>query len=209
MPTMPKSLLWSRTDTAGAEHVRYSDGQGLTAYGTQVAVDPIPFTCRYQLATDHDWASLRLEVEAEGAGWWRSVRLERAVDRWRVTAAEQGDLDAALTAGGHPGVGLPGADDAGRLADALDVDLGGSPLFNTLPVRRLGLAATPTDTAHRVTVAWVLVPSLAVLPVEQVYTGLGPGRVRFTSDTFTADIDVDADGFVVRYPGLAERIDPR
>ena len=38
---------------------------------------------------------------------------------------------------------------------------------------------------------------------------LGPGRVRFASGTFTADIDLDDSGYVVRYPGLAERIDPR
>ncbi|MEV1146351.1 putative glycolipid-binding domain-containing protein [Micromonospora sp. NPDC049799] len=205
MPTMPKSFLWTRTDTAGAEHVLVDDRQGLTARGTQVAVDPVPYTCRYQLTTDPDWATTRLGVEVEGAGWLRSVRLERAADRWRVTTAEQGDLDAALAAAGHPPVGLPGTDDPDRLADARDADLGGSPLFNTLPVRRLRLADEPADTAHRIMVAWVLVPSLVVVAAEQVYSGKGPGRIRFASDTFAADIDVDADGYVRHYPGLAER----
>ncbi|MEW2383739.1 putative glycolipid-binding domain-containing protein [Micromonospora sp. NPDC047707] len=209
MPTMPKSFLWTRTDTAGAEHALVDDGQGLTARGTQVAVDPIPYTCRYQLGTDPDWVTTSLVVEAEGSGWLRSVRLERAVDRWRVTTAEQGDLDAALAAADQPPAGLPGTDDPDRLADALDVDLGGSALFNTLPVRRLGLAGGPADTPHRIAVAWVLVPSLVVVAAEQVYTGLGPGRVRFTSDTFTAELDVDGDGYVLRYPGLAERAAPR
>ncbi|PZF96682.1 hypothetical protein C1I99_16985 [Micromonospora deserti] len=206
---MPKSLFWTRTDTAGAEHALVDDGQGLAARGSQLAVDPIPYTCRYQLATDPEWATVRCEVEAEGSGWLRSVRLERAADRWRVTTTEQGDLDAALTAAGHPPVGLPGTDDPDRLAAALDVDLGGSALFNALPVRRLGLPAAPADVPHRIVVAWVLVPSLVVVPAEQVYTPLGPGGVRFTSDTFTADIDLDADRYVRRYPGLAERIDPR
>ncbi|MCX4387227.1 putative glycolipid-binding domain-containing protein [Micromonospora peucetia] len=209
MPTMPKSLFWTRTDTAGAEHALFDDGQGLTARGTLTAVDPVPYTCRYHLATDPQWASVRVEVEAEGTGWLRSVRLERTTDGWRVTTAEQGDLDAALRAAGHPTAGLPGTDDPGRLAGALDVDLGGAALFNALPVHRLGLTAAPTDTPHRIDVAWVLVPSLTVVPAEQVYTPLGPGRVRFTSDTFTTDIDLDGDGYVLRYPGLAERVDPR
>ncbi|MGS2613823.1 putative glycolipid-binding domain-containing protein [Micromonospora sp. LZ34] len=205
MPTMPKSLFWTRTDTAGAEHARFDDARGLTARGTQLAVDPIPYTCRYQLSTDERWASTRLEIEVEGAGWLRSVRMERAADRWRVTTAEQGDLDAALTAAGNPPAGLPGTDEPDRLADAVDIDLGGSALFNTLPVRRLGLTDAPPETAHRITVAWVLVPSLLVVPAEQVYTALGPGRVRFASDTYAGDLDLDADGYVLRYPGLAER----
>lgn len=209
MPTMPKSLFWTRTDTAGAEHAGYDDGRGLTARGVALAVDPIPYTCRYQLTTGLDWVVTGVEVEAEGAGWLRSVHLERAADRWRVTTGEQGDLDAALTAAGHPPAGLPGIDDPDRLADAIDVDLGGSALFNILPVRRLGLTRAAPETAHRIAVAWVLVPGLAVVAAEQVYTALGPGRIRFSSDTFTADLDVDPDGWVVRYPGLAERIDPR
>ncbi|WP_410810793.1 putative glycolipid-binding domain-containing protein [Micromonospora sp. 067-2] len=206
---MPKSIFWSRTDTAGSEHALLEDGHGLTARGTMLAVDPIPWTARYQLTTAPDWTTGRVEVEVEGSGWLRRVTLERAAARWRVTTAEQGDLDAALIAAGHPRAGLPGTDDPDRLADALDVDLGGSPLFNSLPVHRLGLAAKPADLPHRITVAWVLLPSLEVVPAEQVYSGLGPGRVRYASDTFTADIDLDADGYVVRYPGLAERIDPR
>ncbi|MFY1573989.1 putative glycolipid-binding domain-containing protein [Verrucosispora sp. WMMD703] len=205
MPTTPKSLLWTRTDTAGAEHALVDDGHGLAAQGTQLAVDPVPYTCRYQVTTDTDWASVRLEVEVEGAGWRRSVRLERATQRWRVTAAEQGDLDAVLTAAGHAPAGLPGVEDPDRLADALDVDLGGSPLFNTLPLRRLGLNTAPSDTAHSISVAWVLLPSLTVLPAEQVYTGLGPNRFRYASGGFSAEVEVDADGYVLRYPGLAER----
>ena len=148
-------------------------------------MDPIPWTARYQLTTAPDWTTTRVEVEAEGLGWLRRVKLERAADRWRVTTAEQGDLDAALVAAGHRRAGLPGTDDPDRLADALDVDLSGSPLFNTLPVHRLGLAAEPADVAHRITVAWVLLPGLEVVAAEQIYSGLGPGRVRFASGTFT------------------------
>jgi hypothetical protein len=206
---MPTSLFWNRADTTGTEHAVCDAAGGLDARGVALAVDPVPYTCRYRLTTGPDWATRRVEVEAEGAGWQRSVRLEPAGDRWRVTTSEEGDLDAVLRAAGRPPAGLPGTDDPGRLADAVDVDLGGSPLFNTLPVRRLGLASAAPGTAHRITVAWVLVPSLTVLPVEQVYTALGPGRVGFASGTFTAELDVDGDGWVLRYPGLAERVAPR
>ncbi|WBC13507.1 putative glycolipid-binding domain-containing protein [Micromonospora sp. WMMA1998] len=206
---MPKSLFWVRTDTAGSEHVVLDERQGLTAHGVALAVDPIPYTCRYRLTLAPDWSTSRLEVDADGAGWSRSVRLERAGDGWRVRTGEEGDLDAALRAAGHPTAGLPGTDDPDRLAEALDVDLGGSPLTNTLPIRRIGLGRLPADLATGVKVAWVLLPSLAVIPAEQVYTSLGPGRVRYAGDGFTAELEVDPEGFVVRYPGLAERADPR
>ncbi|WFE25506.1 putative glycolipid-binding domain-containing protein [Solwaraspora sp. WMMD791] len=205
MPTLPKSIIWARTDTGGADHALFDDRRGLTARGVSMAAAPLPYSCHYELATDEQWESARLTVTAEGAGWLRTVRMERALGRWRVSTAEQGDLDGALRAAGHPPVGLPGTEEPGRLDPALDVDLGGAPLFNTLVVRRLRLAQRPAGEEHRLTVAWVRVPSLEVLPVEQVYTVLDADRVRFRSGSFTAELTVDPDGFVRHYPGLAQR----
>jgi hypothetical protein len=209
MATLPKSLLWVRTDTAGTDHALFDDRRGLLARGVAQAVDPLPYTCRYDLTTDDRWAALRLEVSVEGAGWLRTLRLEQASGRWRASTGEMGDLDAALAAAGQPGAGLPGTEEPERLDDVLDVDLGGSCLFNTLPVRRLGMQDATPGTAHRLTVAWVLVPGLLVVPTEQVYTVLEGGNVRFDSEGFTADLQLDSDGFVLRYPGLAERAGAR
>jgi hypothetical protein len=200
MGVLPRALVWARSDTTGAEQVSFDDQHGLAARGVQVAVDPVAYACRYELYTDERWATVRFEASAEGAGWLRTVRLERATGRWRVTTAEQGDLDAALRAAGTAAAApLPGIDDPDRLHDVLDVDLAGSPLTNTLPLRRLGLIDT------KITAAWVLLPSLAVIPATQAYTPVGPGVVRYTAGTFTADLEVDDDLFVVRYPGLARR----
>ncbi|HEY3008386.1 MAG TPA: putative glycolipid-binding domain-containing protein [Micromonosporaceae bacterium] len=204
MPTLPKSLFWRRTDTAGADHALVDDARGLYARGVAVAATPVPYTCRYELVTDEGWATARLEVTAEGAGWQRTARLERATGRWRVTTAEQGDLDRALVAAGRARAALPGTEEPDRLAEAVDVDLGAAPLFNTLPVRRLGLLAAPPGTERDVVVAWVLVPSLQVVAAEQRYVALD-GGVRFSSRSFTAELDLDEDGYVTRYPGLAER----
>jgi hypothetical protein len=204
MSTLPKSRFWVRTDTAGADHALLDDARGLYARGVAAAATPVPYTCRYELVTDESWATARLEVSVEGAGWLRTARLERAAGRWRVTTAEQGDLDRALGARGHHRAELPGIEDPSRLIDAVDVDLGAAPLFNTLPIRRLGLRCAPAGASHTITVAWVLVPSLKVLPAEQVYTALD-GKVRFSSAGFTADLDLDAEGYVTHYPGLAER----
>ena len=206
MPTLPSSLFWERLDTTGVEHALVDARTGLYARGTAVAVDPIAYTCRYEVRTDPAWATARVDVGAEGAGWVRTVRLELAAGRWRVTASEQGDLDAALTAAGHAGAGLPGVEDPDQLYGAYDVDLAGSPLTNTLPVRRLGLSKAETGVAHRLSVAWVLLPSLEVIQADQIYTPLGEGRMRYASETFSADLSCDDDGFVIDYPGLARRV---
>ena len=124
-------------------------------------------------------------MRSEGAGWARGVRLELAAGRWRVTTSEQGDLDAALVARGHARAGLPGIEDPDLLYGAFDVDLSGSPLTNTLPIRRLELLTAEIGVSHRVSVAWVLVPSLEVVQADQIYTPLGENRVRFASETFS------------------------
>ncbi|GAA4692433.1 putative glycolipid-binding domain-containing protein [Phytohabitans rumicis] len=197
--------MWERTDTSGTDLAVLDDRRGLYARGYATARDPIPYVCRYELVADESWATAHLDVSVEGAGWLRTLRLERAVGRWRVTTGEQGDLDRALVDGGHGPAGLPGTEEPERLHDAIDIDLAGAPLPNTLPIRRLGLLGAPPGTAHRLTMAWVLVPSLIVMPSEQVYTVVDEQTVRFAIDDFRADLTVDKEGYVVTYPGLAKR----
>src|SRR2546423_7259867 len=187
MPVLPRSILWRRLDTVGTDHALLAEQSGLYARGTMVAAEPVPYTCGYELLVDEGWVSVRLSVTAEGAGWLRNVKLERAAGRWRVTAGEQGDLDAALVAAGHARSGLPGIEDPGQLRDALDVDLGACPLTNTPPVRRLGLLRAKPGTTSTLAVAWVLVPSLEVVGARPTYTALGGGRGRYAGCSCQAD----------------------
>ena len=90
-----------------------------------------------------------------------------------------------------------------------DVDLGFSPLLNSVPILRAGLHEQAGTL--EIEAAWVDVPSLEVHPARQRYEHvrrIGDGAiVRFTSleaDGFTADLEVDGDGIVAAYPGLAE-----
>ena len=87
-------------------------------------------------------------------------------------------------------------------------DLGYSPLFNSLPVLPHGLHRGGEPREFVMT--WVAVPELAVAASTQRYDPLsGDGTVRYSSGDYSADIDFDDDGFVVRYPGLADRVFPR
>jgi uncharacterized protein len=91
--------------------------------------------------------------------------------------------------------------------DVLDCDLALSPLTNAMPILRHGLHEQPGSADF--TMAWVDVPSLAVHESRQRYEHVAPGVVRFVDrgqfDVFTAELELDRDGLVVRYPGLAER----
>ncbi|WP_432983549.1 putative glycolipid-binding domain-containing protein [Dactylosporangium sp. CA-233914] len=198
MTVLPRAFAWQRTDTTGGEFVTLDDRRGLRAKGVAFAADNALYVCRYELHTDEMWVSTRLELTVEGGGWRRALRMERAAGRWRVTTSEQGDLERAL-----PTAPMPGIEEPDRLHSVLDVDLYNSPLTNTLPVRRLGLHRAPAGTKVEIEAAWVLLPSLAVLPCTQAYEVLGPGRVRYRSENFTADIQLTDDGYVADYPDLA------
>jgi hypothetical protein len=93
------------------------------------------------------------------------------------------------------------------LSNADFFDLGWSPLFNSLPVMRDRLLES--SSAREYVMRWVDVPSLAVTTSEQRYEPRGSGLVRFCSGDFTADIRFDTDEFVVDYPGIARRVQPK
>lgn len=83
-------------------------------------------------------------------------------------------------------------------------DLGYSPLFNSLPIIRDGLL--DAGPARVYVMRWVDVPSLELRRSEQRYEPLGNAVVRFQTEGFTAEIQFDAAGFVLDYPGLAQRV---
>lgn len=83
-------------------------------------------------------------------------------------------------------------------------DLAFSPLFNSIPVLRDSLHEG--GDARDYLMAFVSVPELTVEESRQRYEPLGPGLVRFRSGDFVADLELDQDGLVRKYEGLAERI---
>jgi len=91
-----------------------------------------------------------------------------------------------------------------QLAGAIDVDITATPLTNTLPIWRLGLAVG--ESADIVT-AYISVPELTVTADPQRYTRLDERSYRFISrdSDFQRDITVDDAGFVADYPGLFRR----
>ena len=197
--------MWTRSDVPGSEAVVLHDHEGgLVARGQQQAVDPHPYLLEYELTVADNWTTTHLIAHAEGAGWTRDLELTRAGGMWSSRSAAQGA--AQLRA--WDGQALldpapPGFLSAEPFTQAVDIDIGGSPLTNALPVHRLRLLRAPIGHQERSVSAWVLPPTLQVMASAQTYTVLGGNRLRFGDAGTDVAIEYDRDGWVRNYPGLA------
>ena len=182
---MERLLVWRGLEEWLAEAAAVTiEGDRLTASGTQLGAEPEPYRVDYELATGERFVTERLSLTATTAAGQRRLELARAGD-------------GGWTADGTP---LP------DLEGALDCDLQSSPLTNVMPVlrERLRGGEGPNDFA----MAWVSVPDLAVSRSPQRYEPIDGRTVRFVSldSDFRAELELDEDGLVVRYPRLAERL---
>jgi hypothetical protein len=142
-------------------------------------VDLGPVRLEYAVELDTAWVFRALRLRSSGG---RELDVSRDDGVWRVDGADRPDL-----------------------ADAVDVDLSFSPFTNTLPIRRLDLAV---ETAADIVTAYVDGATFEVSPDPQRYTRLAADRYVYESrdGDFHREISVDADGFVVDYPGLFARL---
>lgn len=174
-------VLWRRLDQPGHESARlsfrhsrwYLSGTAVFAHRQQA--------CRldYLVECDEEWQTLSGRV----VGWVGSeeVEIELSVDserRWLLNATE------CLS-----------------VAGCTDLDLNFSPSTNLLPIRRMNL---PIGERAAVRAAWLRFPSSTLEPLEQVYHRVDEATYRYESagGTFVAELQVDAAGFVTRYPNF-------
>jgi uncharacterized protein len=94
-------------------------------------------------------------------------------------------------------------DELTALHGCIDVDLGCTPLTNSLPIRRLALEI---GHAAEIRAAWIRFPELSLVPAVQRYRRTGSHAYRYESASFGVDLEVDDAGLVVRYPGGWERV---
>ena len=171
----------------------------LRAHGASLTAS---YVLDYRLETGPGWVTRELDVRVRGDGWWGSLVLLRSDGgEWSADWAGEG-------LGSLPSQ-LPDLD------GALDCDLGLCPLTNMMPVLRhdlVGASHRGDEGSHDLEMAWVSVPDLTVHRPEQRYTVSDPideggALVVYASEDFRTTIEVDADGLVVNYPGLARRVE--
>lgn len=173
-----RSIAWP-----GLELVQITrDENAIAAEGMLITeADGKPYGAQYRLVLAPDWTLVRVAVSRQNGA--RRELISDGKGNW--------------TDGN--GLALP------ELAGAIDIDLSGSPLTNTLPIRRTRLQA---DKPQCFTMAFIDLESLTVAPHTQIYTRIDDTHFAYESETtgFTAKLTVDKDGFVTEYPGLFERI---
>lgn len=146
------------------------------------------FSAYYDLQTDDAGATRRLGLTVTLAERERQLSVARDEENmWLVTD--------------HSGESRAGFD------GALDIDVVFSPFFNTLPIRRCGLHQEPNSVT--VPVIYVKLPEMALTPAVISYGTAGSEsteKIKVHSPVSDTTLTIDADGLIVDYPGLAERI---
>lgn len=185
----------------------------LDALGTSRTTD---YVTSWSLETGPGWVTSRLEVAVFGRGFLRRLTLARdAHGRWTTEATQQGVRHYRGEELDDPGIRDIDAA-SGAFDGADDCDLALCPVTNTMPILRLGAHRKEVEEEAFV-MAWVALPSLAVVRSEQLYSSgpydpeAGHAVVRYSSASrdFVGDLSVDQDGVVIDYPQLARRIRTR
>lgn len=184
----PRVLTWRAANAPRMESVRIQlNGKRLKAAGRIIGAqcpDHPAFSASYDLVTDENGATRRLSLRTSLSSGERVVSISRdAEGYWLVNDGERSTRS--------------------EFGGALDVDVILSPFFNTLPIRRMDLQSSPGDVS--VPVVYVSLPDLAVREETLTYSSAAEG-IHVISPVATATVSVDADGFLVDYPGLGSRI---
>jgi uncharacterized protein len=192
-----RTVLWQRIDSPGSEWCTLErEPEGWRVGGIVLAeVAAVPVLVQYVVVLGSDWSTRAVEIvmRSGDAIEPRELRLTVAPDqRWQIER------------GSSLNTSMP-QDDLMALRGLIDVDLGFSPVTNTLPIRRLDPAV---GEAVAVTAAWVRFPELTIEPLPQRYIRLAERRYRYESagGAFVAEIEVDDLGLVTMYEGGWRRI---
>lgn len=176
---------WQDWSGKGIEHLVLTEepNQIVAEAAILGTIDENVFAARYQILCDASWRVKKVDIAEIGSDL--IVQLARdSVGNW---------VDGSATA-------LP------QFAGAIDIDISITPFTNTLPIRRLNLQRGQSE---EILAVYIQVPGLSITTDRQRYTCLEAGRrYRYESvdSDFTREIDVDANGLVVTYPGLFRRV---
>ena len=184
---MSKKIIvrWQDWSGKGLEHLVLREGpDGIAGEAAILAtIDGEEFAARYRILCDKSWRVRKAEISQIGGDGVRELASDGA-GNW-------------VNGSGAP---MP------QLAGAIDVDISITPFTNTLPIRRLRLE---TGQAEDILAVYLQLPGLSVTTDRQRYTCLELNRrYRYESldSDFTREIEVDAHGLVVTYPGLFRRV---
>ncbi len=174
-------VVWNRLDHPGKEwcQLRRTAGSHILQGIVVVTYDEKPCHLEYWIKCDLSW-------QTQGA------LIKGQIGRKETSLQLKVDSRRQWLGNGKPISSVEGC---------VDIDLGFSPSTNLLPIRRLKLGVGEKT---EITAAWVEFPSLKVKPLRQSYLRSGVATYHYESAEakFERDLEVNQEGFVIRYPGL-------
>jgi hypothetical protein len=135
-----------------------------------------PCRLNYDIECDEDWQTRTVTVEGWVGNQFIELRLKHdGRGNWSLNEKE-----------------------CPHVKGSVDVDLNFSPSTNLLPIRRLKLE--PGEEAEA-SAAWLRFPEFTLERLDQVYTRTGLTSYQYGSadGEFSAELEVNATGFVIRY----------
>ena len=154
----------------------YQSSDGFVFTGQVILLDDRPYWIQYEINCDYSWITVSAWVMLTSGNYKVRKHIELRPDgSWWAEGKEIPELQGCL-----------------------DVDLGFSPVTNTLPIRRLQLK---DGESREIVASWIRFPDLEIKQLRQAYTNLGGGRYLYRSvlSGFTAEITVDDLGLVKSY----------
>ena len=178
-------LLWQALEWPGLEYFTLrSESGGWLAAGQLVGLyEDRPYSIRYRVQLDSGW-------QVKEAAFWNGQEPQPFLRLFSDTNGNWYNQEKKP---------LP------RLSGCVDVDITLTPFTNSLPIHRLSFLP---DQPRSIAVAYIQLPEGKVDRAEQIYTQQAADLYRFEQPAlnFTADIRVDANGFVTDYPDLFRRL---
>lgn len=180
---MAPCILWQRLDTPGHDACALTNtGDGWELGGAAVFLD----------TETHEPAALTYRIRCDPAFRNQSASVQGFVGARRVAFEVARDRTGTWMLDGRRVPGLEGCE---------DLDLGFTPATNLLSIRRLAL---DVGQGAEVPVAWFDLTETTLRLLPQHYRRRSRTTYAYDSPTvgYSAELEVDEDGFVRSYPGL-------
>lgn len=184
---MSKEIWWFSLDEIGLEQLEITENIDRIKVESLIlrVIDGQPHRISYRISCDKRWFVREVELSIENR---KNKRIKLNSDGYGNWTDETGKE-------------LP------ELKDCFDIDISATPFTNTLPINRLSFEIGQTI---KISVAYFLIPEMAFQRSLQHYSYLEKGLFKFEEkgifDGFSADIQVDENGFVTDYPQLFRKI---
>lgn len=181
---MHHDVFWTPREATGLEHLRISaDAHGRVADGVIVRQQGRSvIRAQYRIRATADWVFRSLWLSLLDDGPTLSLHTDGSGQWWNGAGDSYPELH-----GCH------------------EVDISATPFTNTLAIGRLKLEPGQRADIHAV---YIALPSLAIGTLAQIYTCHSAHHYTYENrdGSFQAELPLDADGLVLDYPALFQRV---